>query len=523
MNSLLKILLASALAVLLAGCSNGDDYLYNEEESIFIEVSAEMAYSFDTSSIRVKSDTLQPEDSLIFIANIQPSKAIKIRRYLWTLDGAPLSYDFSFRRNINIPGFHKVVFILETYLGDTLSDTLTLQISNAPVLDSNRIIPARGTQGLSAERGIAFAWNAYDPDSIANISYHFVIDGYVDTIINEQAFTYWGDIPTLSHFNWSVQAINEFGIPSENIVHSDFFTSGGPGESALTGFLATSVNPSPAGKFDMDYSITILDSLDKAVIQRTFASNSQAIQAISLAPLEAGSYRAVVEIPEFADFARDTLEIELLPDEVLNIDTLILRDLRAPSIHAVHHGIVLDDADTLSYADTLKFLIEDKGTPASQLTISAYMESVAISEKSISGDTLTLVIPSTMRTWNTRHLDVIVSDASKNKVTRSFVLEGGEFWFITNTDQTKHSNDSIKLYIVDTNNHGFAPDSFYFMFGQNVFAFDSQNINFCSYSVPLSYFKDGENVVTSAILYKNGIRQSRKWILTKTEEAGGSP
>ena len=86
---------ACATALFFAACTNSDDFLYNERESIFIDVSAEMAFSFDTISKRSKSDTLSPNDTLIFIANILPSKSIKIKRYLWTLDGTPLSYDFS--------------------------------------------------------------------------------------------------------------------------------------------------------------------------------------------------------------------------------------------------------------------------------------------------------------------------------------------------------------------------------------------------------------------------------------------
>ena len=126
--------LATALASHFSACSNGEDYLYDEEQSTFIEVSAEMAYTFDSNSVRMKSDTLTPADTLIFIANILPSKSIKIKRYLWTIDGEAFSYDFSFRKNIEKPGLHKVAFYLETYLGDTLSDTLTLQVSNLPIL-----------------------------------------------------------------------------------------------------------------------------------------------------------------------------------------------------------------------------------------------------------------------------------------------------------------------------------------------------------------------------------------------------
>ena len=98
-----RILAIFAVAVTLfyAACTNSDDFLYDEDDSIFIDISAEMAFSFDSMSQRSKADTISPNDTLIFIANIYPSKSIKIRRYLWTLDGIPLSYDFSFRSTID--------------------------------------------------------------------------------------------------------------------------------------------------------------------------------------------------------------------------------------------------------------------------------------------------------------------------------------------------------------------------------------------------------------------------------------
>ena len=131
-RAIFAFVLAIALACHFSACTNGEDYLYDEEQSTFIEVSVEMAYSFDSSSTRMKSDTLTPADTLIFIANILPSKSIKIKRYLWTIDGETLSYDFSFRKNIEKPGQHKIAFFLETYLGDTLSCRYSTYASSSP-------------------------------------------------------------------------------------------------------------------------------------------------------------------------------------------------------------------------------------------------------------------------------------------------------------------------------------------------------------------------------------------------------
>lgn len=525
MSTFMRSILVSALlmAFFIAGCSNGDDYLYEEDETLFIEVSTEMAYSFDSSSARMKADTLKPGDSIIFIANILPSKSIKIKRYLWTLDGEPLSYDFSFRKNIEKPGFHRIAFILETYLGDTLSDTLTLQVSNPPVLDESRFIPAAGSQGLPTEGGISFAWNAYDPDSIANILYRFTIDGHIDTLVSTNGFTYWEPLPPLSHFYWSVQAINEFGIPSEEVIHGDFFTRGGPEEAGFTGYLGTSARASSPNGFPLDFNIAVLDTFGRRVHSSDIPSNSQNIQKFTIMPLESGRYKAVFSIPEYPDFASDTLDITLNAGEVLDLDTIFLSDRVAPKIHPIVNGIELEDTDTLKYADTLKFYIKDLGTPLSQKNVTVYIESTLITDKTSSGDTLTVVLPSTMRSWNTRLLDIVAVDASKNKSVRNFVLKDGDTWIITNKDQTRYPGETIRIYIVDENRFGFSTSQCTFDFGTNILNLKTNGNAICSTELDINTLAYGENEITSTLLYTNGITQSVKWTLTKIDSTGGNP
>lgn len=509
-------------ALFYAGCSNGDEFLYDENDSLFIDVSAELTYSFDSSSARLKSDTLRPGDSVIFIANILPSKSIKIRRYLWTLDGEPFSFDFSFRRNVETPGTHTVAFILETYLGDTLTDTLTLQVSTPPVLDKQHFIPAANSQGLSPEGGISFAWNAYDPDSIADLSFHFVIDGFIDTVITQNGFTYWGNLPPLSQFNWSVQAINEFGIPSEQIIRSKFFTRGGPHETGFTGYLGTSARANYPHEYPLNYTISLLDTTGKEVWKSIIQANSIDLQAFSIKPLEKGHYRAAFSIPEYPDFTSDTVGIVLNEGSVLSMDTLLLLDNVPPEISGIVAGTVLDDIDTLQYADTLRFLVKDKGSPLSNKSVSAYLESTPLTEATLSDDTLTIIIPATMRSWNTRLIDIVATDASKNKSKRNFVLLNGESWIQTNKSQTCFPGDSIRIYIIDNNKFGFTPKTCTFEIGNKVITIPSNDL-LCSTELKIDDIPYGDNEVKCTMLYSNGIRQSSRWVLTKATSAGGSP
>ena len=527
MNFAFRVIFAFVLAIALAShfsaCSNGDDYLYDEELSTFIEISAEMAYSFDSSSTRLKSDTLTPADTLIFIANILPSKSIKIKRYLWTIDGEPLSYDFSFRRNIETPGPHKVAFFLETYLGDTLSDTLTLQISNLPVINISRFIPASGSQGIPTSGGVSFAWNAYDPDSIASLHYHFSIDGIIDTIVSEPAFTYWGNLPPLEHLHWNVQAINEFGFVSRETLYGDFFTRGNGNESGIVGTITASTATIGAGYFEFDVKATVLDSLGDSLFSKDFAGNSQDMQKFTLSPLYAGDYRIAIRVPEYPDFTCDTLDISLRANEVLDLNTIHLRDTKAPRISALIAGNTSDDLDTLDYSDTLRFIIQDFGTQSSLIAASAFLESTPLTETTLSGDTFIVVLPETMHTWNRRQLDIVATDASRNKAIHNYTLEGSDSWFETNPNTTISAGDSIRLYIVDKNHYGFKPDTFYFDTGKRMFALDANGFSLYSQTLAASEFDEGDNVIKSGIRYTNGIVQWKRWTLTRKDSTGGEP
>ena len=514
------LFLPFALLALFA-CTNSDDYLYNEEDSTFIEVSAEMAYSFDSGSERFKQDTIKPGDSLIFIANILPSKSIKIKHYRWTIDGEPLSYDFSFRSSVREPGMHQVAFFLETYFGDTLSDTLTLWVSNPPVLLEKEFIPAAGTQGLPTTGGISFAWKAYDPDSLAGLYYRFTIDGYIDTLISTPYFTFWETLPPLSHFIWHVQAINEFGLVSSNTLQGDFFTRGGQGETGLTGFIGISSRESFTSSFAVNAKITILDTLLNEVYSNNITWNDQNTHQFVASPLVQGQYKVVLNIPKYTDFVYDTLDVELFANEILDLGTILLRDTVPPQIGFINNGTLNEKLDTLDYADTLKFLVKDFGSPSAQKTASAFLESTFLIEKQSSNDTLTVVLPETARTWNMRQLNIVATDASKNKTTRTFTIKPANSWIRINSNATLSDADtSVTLFAIDNNPYGFQVDSCKFnVNGERMFAFKNTAGFICKAVISTSELHSGVNSIRNVIVYTNGISYWEDWQISynKTE------
>ena len=149
------LILAAFLALTFLACTNSDDALYDESSNSSISISAKLLLEKDSISRQGKADTVRPGDTLTFIADIEPSRSIRIQRYYWTLDGDKWASEFSFRSNISEPGHHEVVFVLVDYFGDTLTDTLHVWVGNLPILDEKAFIPHPGTQQIPTESGIS--------------------------------------------------------------------------------------------------------------------------------------------------------------------------------------------------------------------------------------------------------------------------------------------------------------------------------------------------------------------------------
>ena len=155
----LGLLLWSIIVLTFGACTNSDQYLFDSSTpSESISVKALLTTSFDSSVAKVKSDTIRPGDSLIFLTEVYPSKSIGHKRYFWLLDGAPFANEFSFRNTILDPGVHEVVFVFVDSFGDTLSDTVSVTVATPPVLDDSLFIPACGTQNNEPDSALNFAW-----------------------------------------------------------------------------------------------------------------------------------------------------------------------------------------------------------------------------------------------------------------------------------------------------------------------------------------------------------------------------
>lgn len=409
------ILLGLIVCAFLA-CTNSDDFLYNSQKAQEIEVSAIITTSFDSDAEKKKADTIQPGDSLIFLTTVYPSKSIRNKQYYWTMDGGNFASEYSFKKSINTPGIHDIVFVFIDFFGDTLSDTLTITVASPPVINTEKCIPATATQSLDPNSAIHFAWNSHDPDSLWNTFFHFVLqdsdmDTLIDTLLESAHFTSHLKLSPLQKYTWSVSAYNEFNQQSKETLTASFFTSGRKGENAVKGHIGSSANHE-----NQDFEVVLLDSLLLPLDTFNFSGNSDA--ELDIRPLAKGKYTLISSINRAYDFKSDTVQFFLNENQVLELDSIILTDNVAPRIQAV------PQSDTLDFQDTLRFYIYDLGGTISQSKISVSYENQIRQDIFFANDTL--YVPFTKeaasQNWSHKLISVAVADPSNNKKKLTFYL-----------------------------------------------------------------------------------------------------
>lgn len=456
-SSIFALLLA---AFILPACTDSDDYIFDEKDKTIIEVDAEMTHFYnsfyndnpedplypsplESEDERVKSDTIFNNDTLIFIGNILPDRYINSRGYFWTLDGKEFSNEFIFRKAIPEPGYHQVVFNVMDFFGDTLRDTLHVWVSSSPILDTINVIPADQSQGLPPQGGIRFAWNGYDPDSLARVDYRFILEDshyrtIIDTLIHSPYFTLHQKLTPLSRYTWLVYAINEYDFSSRDAIRKQFFTKGAGNESGLQLQLYF---PSRTWSLEGDISIDILDTNNLPITSKTISMKDRDsynfIQTL-FAPLSPGKYKVFASTPQYPDFRADTVKVQLKTQEVFVADTIHLLDTIPPNVAVLSSIGESVDIDTLDFADTLKFVIHDGGGLADSSYIDRLMNAtldkittLEIEGRNISqslSDTLLVFLPKSGKSWNTRLLHLTINDLSKNVTHKTYYIKPTEPW-----------------------------------------------------------------------------------------------
>lgn len=511
----LTLLFAIPLAF-LGACTDSDNLIFNEDDATAITVNVYMAKSFDSTAAKVKNDTIVHGDSLLFIANVTPSKSIRIRDSYWLLDNKFFASEFNVHDAISLPGAHEVVFVLITYFGDTLSDTLRLWVSSPPILDNKKFIPADESQNIPPLENIQFAWSAYDLDSLCSLHYHFVLtnildeqDGepdLIDTIVNTPYFNMDKKLKPLSFYRWSVQAYNEYKIPSTSTITSTFATSGVDDEGGIAGNLKIS-----SENLFADIDLIVLDSDKDPLGIKTVLKKKPTTSLFEIHPIPPGTYYITAQCKKGADYVADTVKATVRPGQVTSIGSINMKDNTPPTIKSISGN------DTLDFADTLKFIITDNSVEDVISNTVVYIGNRKVTQYIYEGNKLIVPTTDADLSWIPQFVSVLATDGSGNSISKTFIIRPSVFWFETNGDTTISSQAVLNIFFEDHNPNSYVPQYYKISPAGSVkgtITLDAKVQNSTDFRVD-SFSEDGnEHKMISTVTYSNGISQSRSWTIT---------
>lgn len=512
-----------AVAGLLQSCFNSDDHIFDETNAVDIKIEATLSTSITSNSQVIKADTFNINDTIYFLTSIKPNKIIKIQDYYWLMDGKYCSSEYNFKKQISEPGYHKFNFVLKDYFGDMHYDSLEVWIAANPILNDTAYTPAEGTQAIDPFESIYFTWSAKTEGIKLGHYYKFTLSEQnfanenstfttIDTILDEPHFIYHHKLNAFKKYNWTVQAFNEYKLPSEEIIESFFYTKGNVGN----GSLQASINIGNAIAIPLHVSLQSKSKKSNTLHYNFTISNSN--NEISLGAVPADKYSLTIksDYPDFKEVQKDVAIHESFITLIKNIKVL---DSIAPTITAI------SGKDTLDFADTLQFIVKDGGGALATQHINVHLENENISDKTYKDSILKVVLKETDKSWAYRILTISTLDGSQNTSTKSFYIAPSTFWFNTNNDTTITNKQTIDLFIVDNNPFGFKIDSLkFFNITENrtIISVQSKENNSFTATLEANLF-DKEQTIQSIVIYKNGMRQSKKWKLyvkgsTKEEE-----
>lgn len=512
----LALLFAMPLAFLDA-CTDSDNLIFDEDDATAITVNVYMTKSFDSTAAKVKNDTIVHGDSLLFIANVTPSKSIRIRDSYWLMDNKFFASEFNVHDAISLPGAHEIVFVLITYFGDTLSDTLRLWVSSPPILNNKKFIPADESQNLPPLEGIQFAWSAYDIDSLCSLYYHFVLtnildeqDGepdLIDTIVDTPYFNMDKELKPLSLYRWSVQAFNEYKIPSTSTITSTFATSGVNDEGGITGDLKIS-----SENLFADIDLIVLNNEKDPLGIKTIFKKTPSTSLFEIHPLPPGTYYITAQCKKGTDFVADTIKATIKPGQVTSIGTINMKDSKPPTIKSI------SGEDTLDFADSLKFIIIDNSVEDIITNTVVYIGNRKVSQYIYEGNKIIVPTTEADRSWIPQFVSVLATDGSGNSISKTFIIRPNVFWFETNGDTTISSQAVLEIFFKDHNPNSYVPLYYKITPAGSVkgtITLDAKPSNSTYYFDLDSFSEDGnEHEMVSTITYTNGISQSRSWKIT---------
>lgn len=357
----------------------------------------------------LKSDTLEPGDSIYLTANIQPSRSIRMQRYFWMVDTAKHEQVFNFRASFTTGGLHLASFHLIDYFGDTLSDTVRIWVSESPRWGA-LFLPQDSSWGVQPfQPGTLFSWECHDFDPTDTLQFRLMLyqedSLLVDTTLYNTSFEYPQPLAPLSLYRWRVYAYDSYGMtPSTPSIHHSFTTLGLPHES---GILAPQLSQSA---FDTSTILQCQNSIHSIV----YSAKAQR-KSPRLSPLPPGNYRCWAYNTQWTDWQTDTLTLTLQPGQFMAYAPLVFSDSTAPVI------VSFDSSPVLPAQQNLLFQVQD-GAPGN-VQVKVWWNGAELSTWKFENHILTITPPTLPQAPSIQSLVISATDAALNTQWKTFSVE----------------------------------------------------------------------------------------------------
>jgi hypothetical protein len=403
------------LFLFLWACDSRNEALFTlPEDTENIQIEARITRSLNEIDAPYrKSDTITPFDTVLLMVHVQPSKAIRIKNYYWTLDTKKKANEFSVKTNFSKSGKHLAIFHLIDFYGDTLKDTLSIWVSKPPVLDTLHYTPAKASKSISDKKGVSFVWSAKDEDPQDHLKHRFRLytkdTVLVDSMLYTHYFEYQNPLPSLEPIFWMVETFDSFHMKSKNTLQSYFTTQ------SLSKLGAVFI---PFSKNNMDVFSELSVNLIALEGQKLPRLNSPSKTYFYQNDLEKGAYSIAIHNSEYPDYKSDTIYFNIKQEELQFLDTLSLNDTSPPQIHSMQKS-----NDTLNNDDSLFFKLTENGFPLNKNNIKVFFDSKVYHQWHFYNDSLLYVlVPPEQQKFFWHILSFIIEDHSKNKLNKSFYL-----------------------------------------------------------------------------------------------------
>ena len=495
----MKFIVFLLAALFLAACSE-DSVYFEPTDAETVSVQAYLTHLGDSSKNRLKTDTLLPSDSVIFLAIIEPSRSIRIHQFYWQIDSGEIRSEFSYRTNIPEPGKHIARFLLLDRFSDTLTDSVIFWTAPQPVLHTTRIVPQNNSQNLPFDSAISFAWNFTNENPLATTYYSFRLECgnqlFADTLLKSAQFIWQKKLPPLERCVWQVSARDDFGMDANDTIRAAFWTADSVNSQTGSAFFSLNL---PLPEIGDSISFTLWDSTHSEISNFTVQKSQN---QFCLQNLEPGPYRIFFKNPIYADYTSDTIPFSIQAQKITQIDNISIRDTVSP--------ILLCEKcmnDSLSFADTLLFFFVESGFHIPSENIDVAIDGTPYETWELKNDTLRLFTAELSPSFIWHPLTISAKDRAGNFSQNDLYISPDRSCVQSLGDTLIEKDSSIVIPIANRCPH-LQPKRFFWDIDEDG-SWDgeaSAESDFAQKKFSGTLFKKPANRIRVVILYESGAR-----------------